>query len=146
MTFPSPCPVLCWVYFRRGHQPKPPPWGCPSGGSDRYQGFPWQGGGCEWHRGRPDKVNLGAALLVSAAHFCGKSSLEMSICAGKGDAPNLGIAIRVCQGSLHVCAGRQTNSSSNIYKIMYSHRFSFISVITALPVPPGCPYPSTWMC
>lgn len=43
-------------------------------------------------------MNLGAALLVSTAHFCGKSSLEMSICAGKGDAPKLGIAIRVCQG------------------------------------------------
>lgn len=75
-------------------------------GVKRTGGFP-----CEWQRERPAKVTLGAALLVSAAHFCGKSSLEMSICAGKGDAPNLGIAIRVCQGSLHVCAGRQTNTS-----------------------------------
>lgn len=41
--------------------------------------------------GRRGGFGLGASLLVSAAHFCGKSSLEMSICAGKGDAPNLGI-------------------------------------------------------
>lgn len=96
-------------FISRGcHQSKLPPWGCSFWGSNMYQGVSlsrW------WLWVAEGEVALGAALLVSAAHFCGKGSLEMSICAGKGNAPNLRIAIRICRGSLHVCAGRQTNTS-----------------------------------
>lgn len=52
-------------------------------------GFPCGGGG--WQHRWPGRVALGAILLLSAAHSCRKASIGVSIRAGKGNAPNLGV-------------------------------------------------------